>query len=55
MRQFSQTGESETRGIAYDDTGCMRQIDVVREGANGMLLGDMTTTHVCGQGGPRVF
>lgn len=24
VRQFSQTGEIETRGIAYDATGCMR-------------------------------
>ncbi|QDG54391.1 hypothetical protein FIV42_27695 [Persicimonas caeni] len=55
VRQFLQTGEIEKRNIAYDATGCMRQIDVVRKGSNGTLLEDMTTTHVCGQGGRRVF
>lgn len=57
MRQFSQTGQLEKRGIAYDATGCMRQIDVVRTGSNvsGALLEDVTTTDVCGQGGRRVF
>ncbi|QDG54395.1 hypothetical protein FIV42_27715 [Persicimonas caeni] len=48
VRQLSQTGESETRGIAYDAIGCMRQIDVVRSDASGTLLKDTTTTHVCG-------
>jgi RHS repeat-associated protein len=45
----------EHRSITYDATGCMRQIDATSRDAKGAPVKDMTTTHVCGQGGRRVL
>ena len=46
------TGDHSIRELSYDGTGCLRE---VRTEAFGVLNEQRLTTHVCGQGGRRVF